>query len=158
MMSCAVFGKEFLFHPHISRRFTSSLGDFQKKHPVCLKGALCSNKQNRQFNRCSELSKDALISILCCLLKVSTGSSFFILIISFFLSHPPRPLAPSPSRPHRYAVVQTQLNCAPFYFFIRHPEQPDGAEVFRLAGGGGDQRHGGGHGPDGTRRQSPEGP
>lgn len=75
----AVFGAEFDFIPHISPRFTSSLGDFQK-HPVCLKGARCSNKQNRQFNRCSELSKDALISILCCLLKVGAGSPFFLLI------------------------------------------------------------------------------
>lgn len=66
-------------------RFMSSLGDFQI-HPLCLKGAPCSNKQNRQFNRCLELSKDSLISILCCLLKVSTGSSSFILIFSFFLS------------------------------------------------------------------------
>lgn len=41
----AVFGAEFDFIHHILPRFTSSLGDFQK-HPVCLKGARCSNKQN----------------------------------------------------------------------------------------------------------------
>lgn len=37
------------------------------------------------------------------------------------------------------------------------PEQPDRAEVLRLSGGGGDQRHGGSHGPDSPRRQSPKG-
>lgn len=36
-------------------------------------------------------------------------------------------------------------------------EQPDRVEVLRLSGGGGDQRHGGSHGPDSTRWQSPEG-
>ena len=141
----------FLLHPRIPYRFMSSLWDFQK-HPLCLKGALCSNKQNRQFNHCSELSKDALITILCCLLKVSTGSSSFSLIPSF-----------SPSRQQRYAVVQTQLNHQLFHFPSFIPsispasEQPDRVEVVRLSGGGGDQRHGGGHGPDGARRQSPEG-
>lgn len=100
-----------LLHPRIPCRFLSSLWDFQK-HPLCLKGALCSNKQNRQFNHCLELSKDALIRILCCLLKVSTGSSSFTLILSFFSLF-------SPSRPQRYAVVQTQLNHSSF--FISHP-------------------------------------
>lgn len=120
----------------------SSLGDFQK-HPLCLKGALYSNKQNRQFNHCSELSKDALISILCCLLKVNTGSFSFILILSLSLS-----------KPQGCATVQTQFNRSFFMFpsISRASEQPDGAEVVRLAGGSGDQRHGGGHGPDGARR------
>lgn len=77
-----------LAHPCILCRFVNSLGDFQK-HPLCLKGALCSNKQNRQFNHCLELSKDALIRILCCLLKVSTGSTSFILILSIFSFLPP---------------------------------------------------------------------
>lgn len=34
-----------LLHPHTPGRFMRSLWDFQKL-PLCLKGALCSNKSN----------------------------------------------------------------------------------------------------------------
>lgn len=90
----------------------SSLRDFQK-HPQCLKGALCSNTQNRQFNHSLGLSKDALISILCCILKVGAGSSSFILILSF--------LSFLPSRLHRCTVVWTQFKHGTFTFSTSVP-------------------------------------
>lgn len=140
-------------HPRIPCRFMSSLGDFQK-HPLCLKGALCSNKQNRQFNHCLELSKDALISILCCLLKVSTGSSSFILILSFFSLF-------LPQQTTEICSCSNSIKSQPFHFtpsISPTSEQPDRVEVIRLSGGRSDQRHSRGHGPDGGRWQSPKGP
>lgn len=78
------------------------------KTPSVFKGALCSNKQNRQFNHCLELSKDALIRILCCLLRVSTGSSVFILILSIFSLFP--------SEDHRQVLLYKLNSITAFIF------------------------------------------
>lgn len=144
-----MFYKYFLFHYYKKNHSLKVTCGIFQKHLLFVKGAFCSNTQKQKFKCFLVFSIDVLISIPCCLLKVSTGSVFFILILSFYS------LCSSHQTTEICTCSKSVILCFfvfPFPFPLSNSEQLDRVEVFWLTCGCGDQCHGGSHGPDSPGR------